>query len=86
MSYLALMLLVLMYFFGSYLGAGAAVVVGLLGLLLVRGLFQGFTGGEAARMLLRRRLRTFAWATILGGIPAALYFGSMEVRASGSRC
>jgi len=83
LTFLGLSLVFMTHFFGAKLGVLGLVVVGFLGLMSVRGLFHGFTAGEVRNMILFRRKRTVVWATLVVGVPAALFFIPIEDRASG---
>jgi multidrug efflux pump subunit AcrA (membrane-fusion protein) len=83
LGFLGLSLGFMTHFFGAKLGVLGLVVVGLLGLMSVRGLFHGFTAGEVRNMILFRHKRAVVWALLLGGGPAALFLIPMEDRASG---
>lgn len=63
--FLCVMLLAMSRFmFGRWGATGVAAVAGL-GLVTVRGMFEGFTAGEVGAMLSTRRGRTAAWAAAL---------------------
>jgi biotin carboxyl carrier protein len=83
-AYLGLMIYGFMRLFGDKLGMLGSALAGLLGYVLMRGLFKGFTNGEVARMLLFRRLRTLVWLAVLGAVPTGLYYGSLETQPGGT--
>jgi putative peptide zinc metalloprotease protein len=83
-TYVVLMLLGLVRLFGmrwGVVGVGLAVV---LAVLMLRNLLGGLTGGEVAKMIRFRRIRTLVWVLVLAAVPAVLYFGHTEDKASGS--
>jgi multidrug efflux pump subunit AcrA (membrane-fusion protein) len=83
-GYLVLMGMALAHFLGEQWGlVGIAVVLGF-GVVVMRGLFQGFLGGEVRLMLLRRYRRTVLWCLAAGAVVATLFLVRVEDRASGS--
>jgi putative peptide zinc metalloprotease protein len=83
LAFLGLSLVFLWYFFGAKLGVPGLVIVGFLGFMSVRGLFQGFTAGEVRNMIRFRHKRTVVWTLLLAGVPAGLFLIPMEDRVSG---
>jgi multidrug efflux pump subunit AcrA (membrane-fusion protein) len=83
LAFLGLSLVFMTHFFGAKLGVLGLIIVGVLGLMSVRGLFHGFTAGEVRNMFHFRHKRTVIWAMLLMGVPAALFFIPIEDRASG---
>jgi multidrug efflux pump subunit AcrA (membrane-fusion protein) len=60
-----------------------AIIVAPLGVMTLRGLFQGFFAGEVSKMFLLRRKRTTLWITTFAILPAVLAGARMEDRAKG---
>jgi multidrug resistance efflux pump len=84
LAYLSLMIYAMVLLLGEVLGVVGAVAAALLGALLMRGLFQGFTGGEVARMLLLRRARVAFLVALLAGGIAALHYVWVPDRPGGT--
>jgi multidrug efflux pump subunit AcrA (membrane-fusion protein) len=84
LAFLVLMLVGLTHFTAGrwgWLGLGGTLV---LAVLSVRGIFQGFSAGEASTMLLTRPHRTAVWALTAMTVAGVLIFGEMADRAGGS--
>jgi multidrug efflux pump subunit AcrA (membrane-fusion protein) len=81
--FLGLSLVFMTHFFGAKFGLLGLIIVGLLGLMSVRGLFHGFTAGEVRNMILFRHKRAVIWGLLLTGVPVALFLIPVEDRASG---
>lgn len=81
--FLVLMIVGFSRFLGARWGLVGAGAAALLGVVTFRRMFQGFAGGEVRNMIRRRWKRTLVWLVLLGAVPAVLYWGEMEDRASG---
>jgi multidrug resistance efflux pump len=84
LAFLALTLVGLAHFTAGrwgWLGLGGALVLAVLSL---RGVFQGFSGGEAEAMVRTRPRRTAVWGMVLTAVAGVLVFGEMDDRAGGS--
>src|SRR5262249_12322385 len=64
LTFLLLMVWGFARFLGEKGGVLAVAPVVLLGVVSVRGMFQGFGGGEVRRMILTRHKRVVAWALV----------------------
>jgi multidrug efflux pump subunit AcrA (membrane-fusion protein) len=82
--YVALMLLGLVRLFGMRWGVVGVGLAALLAVLLLKNLLGGVMGGEVVKMIRFRRWRTLVWVLVLAAVPAVLYFGHAEDKATGS--
>ena len=63
---LSVMFVALAGYLGEVAGLLGIALAGILGVLVVRNLFQGLLGGEVRRMFQIRRKRLLGWAVTLG--------------------
>src|SRR5262245_2903392 len=82
--FLALTLAGFSRFLGTHWGWVGLGSVALVGLVATRGLFRGFSAGEAGEMIRLRRARTVVWALALAGLVAGLSLIQIEDRAGGA--
>ncbi len=82
--FLAVLLWGLVQLAASGWGWLALPAAGVFGFLAMRGLLGGLAAGEVSIMITKRRIRTFIWVLIVGGLAAILCFVKMEDRASGN--
>ena len=82
--FLSIMVFAMGGFLGERFGPLGYVAVALLGVKTMRGMFQGFTGGEVKTMILKRHKRTAGWVLGIGAVAAALHFIEIESRVAGS--
>ncbi|HEV3081208.1 MAG TPA: hypothetical protein VGY66_15620, partial [Gemmataceae bacterium] len=83
LAFLILTLVTVMQFLSTPWGVVGLALAGLLGFMTLRGLLQGFFGGEVRKMIVMRHKRTAAWLMFSGAVPALLWVVQMEDRASG---
>jgi putative peptide zinc metalloprotease protein len=82
--FLVAMLFGLARWFGSYLGSlGGYLAAGGLAVPALLGVMQGTSSGEFKKMITKRRVRTFCWLLILGGVVAGLCFVEVDEYFSG---
>jgi putative peptide zinc metalloprotease protein len=84
LMFLTLMLVALGGYLSNFIGPLGYAAIGLLGVMTMRGMFQGVFQGEVKMMLLKRHRRTAMWLTAFAALAAALYFVEIEDRVTGS--
>lgn len=68
LGFMIVVLMGLVRFLGTRWGPVGIVAVSILGIVVMRRLFSGFSGGEVKKMLFMRYKRTGLWLMALGGL------------------
>ncbi|HEX3869258.1 MAG TPA: efflux RND transporter periplasmic adaptor subunit, partial [Pirellulales bacterium] len=82
--FLTLMLIALGNMAQRFIGSWGLLPIAVLGLVAQRSMLRGLGAGEVRRMLATRSVRTALWGGGVLAVGAALYFVTMEKRASGT--
>jgi multidrug resistance efflux pump len=82
--YVTLMMVGLSHFLGGRLGQPGVAAVGVLGWIILPGLFSGFNGGEVLKMFLKRHKRLVIIGAVLGVAGALLWLVQPEDQANGN--
>jgi HlyD family secretion protein len=84
LGFLAFLIVAVSHFLGQRWGLVGVFATALLGVVVLRGSFQGLLAGEVSQMIQVRHRRAVLWVLGLGALAAALFLVHIEDRARGA--